>query len=599
MNRPVSPAPIRIANISGYLGDRVDAARELLDAEPLDFLTGDYLAELTMLILWKARARDPQAGYAQTFLGQMEHVLGTCLERNVRIVVNAGGLNPAGLAERLHQLAEDLGLRARIAYISGDDVLERLPGWIDHGISLDHLDTGRPFAELGETPLTANAYLGAAGIRSALDRGAEVVICPRVTDAALVVGPAASSFAWRDDDWDRLAGAVVAGHILECGAQATGGNFSFFREVADLTRPGFPIAEVAADGSSVITKPTGSGGTVTVDTVTAQLLYEIGPEAYPTPDVVARFDTIELNQQGPDRVAVQGVRGEPAPHELKVAINYRGGYRNEMTMVLTGLDLDEKARVAMTSLHALWGDVTFEHLETDLLRCDRGDPQRNEEACALLRVTVKDHDRDRAGRFFSDAFVQAALSSYPGFFLTSPPSRAQEFGVYWPALVPVDGIAAHVTHWDGLVQEVQARATTETQREARGPRVRDTAVAAQESHPGATAEVALGRLFGTRSGDKGGNANLGVWARHDDAFAWLSAFLTSERLSALLPDVAGFPITRHVLPNLRALNFVIHGLLGEGVASSTRLDRQAKGLGEYLGCKLITVPAAVAKEATR
>ena len=606
MNGPASPASIRIANISGYLGDRLDAARELLDAEPLDFLTGDYLAELTMLILWKARARDPQAGYAQTFLGQMELVLGTCLERNVRIVVNAGGLNPAGLAERVHQLAEDLGLQARIAYITGDDVLERLPQWIDQGISLDHLDTGRPFAELGETPITANAYLGAAGIRSALDRGADVVICPRVTDAALVVGPAASSFGWRDDDWNRLAGAVVAGHILECGAQATGGNFSFFREVTDLTRPGFPIAEVAADGTSVITKPAGSGGTVTVDTVTAQLLYEIGPKAYPTPDVVARFDTIQLTQQGLDRVTVRGVRGEPAPDELKVAINYRGGYRNEMTMVLTGLDLDEKARVAMNSLHALWGDTTFEHLETDVLRCDRPDPRRNEEACALLRVTVKDHDRDRAGRFFSDAFVQAALSSYPGFFLTSPPSRAQEFGVYWPALVPAEGIAALVTHWDGLVQDVRARAATDTPHAAREPHDTDTArephdtdtaVQARRLRDDATTEVALGRLFGTRSGDKGGNANLGVWARHDDHFTWLAQFLTSERLSELLPDVAAFPITRHVLPNLRALNFVIQGLLGEGVASSTRLDRQAKGLGEYLGCKLIAVPTALAKEA--
>jgi Acyclic terpene utilisation family protein AtuA len=588
---------IRVANSSGYLGDRHDAARELVEAEPLDFLTGDYLAELTMLILGKARDRDPERGYARPFLTQMETVLGLCLDRGVRIVANAGGLNPAGLAARLEELATRLGLSAKIAYLSGDDVLERLPEWVERGVPLTHLDTGRSFAELGESVATANAYLGAAGIAAALGRGADVVICPRVTDAALVVGPAIASFGWSPRDWDELAGAVVAGHILECGAQATGGNFSFFRELGDLGRPGFPIAELAADGSSVITKPRGSGGAVTVDTVTAQLLYEIGPRRYPTPDVVARFDTIELEGAGVDRVRVAGVRGEPAPSEVKLAINYRGGYRNEMTMVLTGLDLEQKADAALASLRTLWEGEEFEHLDTDLLRCDRPDPTRNEEACAFLRVTAKDRDRERVGRGFSDAFVQAALSSYPGFFLTTPPTPAQEFGVYWPTLVPADLVTARVTHWDGSVEELPAAASAGSappgpDEDADGEAPDAVAPAAD----GEVVEVPLGRLFGTRSGDKGGNANLGVWARDERQYAWLHAFLTAERLAELLPDLAPYPIERHPLPNLRGLNFVIRGLLGEGVASSTRLDRQAKGLGEYLGCRPIPVPASFWKE---
>jgi hypothetical protein len=592
----VRETPIRVANISGYLGDRLEAAQEMLLAEDLDFLTGDYLAELTMLILWKARSRDPQVGYAQTFVAQMETVLGTCLDRGVKVVTNAGGLNPEGLAERMHQLSEDLGLSARIAYITGDDVVDRVPAWIEDGIALNHLDTGKPLAELHEEVVTANAYLGAAPIRAAIERGADVIICPRVTDAALVVGPAAASFGWRADDWDRIAGAVVTGHILECGAQATGGNFSFFREVADLARPGFPIAELAPDGTSVITKQRDSGGAVTVDTVTAQLLYEIGPALYPTPDTVARFDTITLESVGADRVRVSGVRGEPAPPELKLAINYRGGFRNEMTMVITGLDVEAKARVAIASLHAIWGDAEFEHLETDLLRYDHVDPQRNEDACALLRVTVKDHDRDRAGRFFSDAFVQAALSSYPGFFLTTPPSRAQEFGVYWPALVPADEVAAVVTHWDATVQQVTFGGGA-----ASSSAGRDDGEVLGRSVPasGATVDVPLGRLFGTRSGDKGGNANLGVWARSDEHYDWLRDYLTSDRLAELLPDLGALPILRHTFPNLRALNFVVKGLLGDGVASSTRLDRQGKGLGEYLGCKLVPVPAGLAQEEAR
>jgi hypothetical protein len=310
-----------------------------------------------------------------------------------------------------------------------------------------------------------------------------------------------------------------------------------------------------------------------------------------TPDAVALFETIELAQQGDDRVAVSGVRGAPAPAELKLAINYSGGYRNEMTLVLTGLDIEEKARVAMDSLKALWPEAGFDHLDVDLWRSGHPDPQRNEEACALLRVTVKDRDRDRAGRSFSDAFVQAALSSYPGFFLTSPPAAAHEFGVYWPALVPRTEIVARVTHWDGTVEEV-----VDLVREAGTP-----AVAAADEPMGAprapamtasvpTAATPFGRLFGTRSGDKGGNANLGVWARSSEQYAWLQSYLTTERLAELLPDIAAFPIARYELPNLRALNFVVRGLLGDGVASATRFDRQAKGLGEYLGCKLVPVP---------
>ncbi|MEP6786363.1 MAG: acyclic terpene utilization AtuA family protein [Sphingomonadales bacterium] len=583
-------SPLRVANMSGYYGDRLEAAREIVERGEIDVLTGDYLAELTMLILWKMRQKDPSTGYATTFQAHVADLLGTCLDRGIKIVTNAGGLNPRGLAEAVRAQAAALGLAPKIAYVHGDDVVDALPGLIAQGHDLCHLDTGMAFADLGKPAVTANAYLGGWGIAAALAEGADIVICPRVTDAALVVGPAAWAFGWSRSDWDRLAGAVVAGHIIECGAQTTGGNFSFFQDVPDDALPGFPIAEIHPDGSSVITKAPGTGGIVTVDTVSAQILYEIQGVRYANPDVVTRFDSIDVTQDGPDRVRVSGIRGEPAPADAKIAINYVGGYRNEMTMVLTGLDIDKKAALAEKSVRLLWKETPFGTLEFHLWRSDRADPSTNEEACALLRVTVKDGDKRRAGRTFSDAFVQAALSSYPGFFLTTPPSQASEYGIYWPALIPAHLVPHSVTLWDGRTMEIaptpagSPAATSHTEQ-----------VLAPEPEAG-TVEVALGRLFGTRSGDKGGNANIGVWAPDEKSYEWLSAFLTIERLKAILPDVEPFSIARHTLANLRAMNFVIVGLLGEGVASSTRMDRQAKGLGEYLGCKTIRVPGWLAAQ---
>src|ERR1700687_882757 len=310
---PMSDDILRIANCSGFYGDRSSAAREMVEGGPIDVLTGDYLAELTMMILFRDRLKNPEGGFARTFLRQMEDVLGTCIQRGIKIVVNAGGLNPAGLAAELNKLTARLGLNASIAHIEGDDLLLRLPALQQQGIELRHLDKNIPLASLQAQVVTANAYLGAWGIVEALRRGADVVICPRVTDAALALGPAAWKFGWARDDWDRLAAGIVAGHIIECGAQCTGGNYSFFQDVPDIDHIGFPIAEMHRDGSFVITKHPGTGGLVSVGTVTAQLLYEIQGPRYLNPDATARFDSIRLEQAGTDRVRVSGVRGEPAP----------------------------------------------------------------------------------------------------------------------------------------------------------------------------------------------------------------------------------------------------------------------------------------------
>ena len=447
--------PVRIGNCSGFFGDRLAAAREMVDGGPLDVLTGDWLAELTMLILARQRLKHGVgAGYARTFLTQMEDVLGTCLERGIRVVSNAGGLDPAGCAAALREAADRLGLAPSIATVTGDDLMPRLADLREAGERFVNLETGESLGEAGIHLLTANAYLGGAGITRALADGADVVITGRVTDAALAVGPAAWWHGWSydDDHLDALAGAVVAGHAIECGAQVTGGNYSFFAELPGMEHPGFPIAEIAADGSSVITKHPGTGGAVTVGTVTAQLLYEIGPPEYANPDVTARFDTIrleQLEQQGADRVGISGTRGVRAPERLKVAATYLGGFRNALTLVVTGRDAQAKADLALRSIAGLTlaechgtpaeiaqrSSLDVAELIVDWEPTAVEDPSTTAEAQSHLRLTVRDLDPKRVGKPFTTAVVEAALASYPGMFPTAPPGEPTPFGVYWPTTV--------------------------------------------------------------------------------------------------------------------------------------------------------------------
>jgi hypothetical protein len=556
--------PLRVGNASGFYGDRLSAVREMLEGGPLDVLTGDYLAELTMLILGKSLLKDPDAGYAKTFLRQMEECLGLAQHRGVRIVTNAGGLNPAGLARALTALSENHGVDAKIAYVAGDDLKPRA-------------------AELGlGDPLTANAYLGAWGIAAALDAGADVVVTGRVTDASLVVGPAAAHFGWARDDWDRLAGAVVAGHVLECGAQATGGNYAFFGDI-DARHPGFPLAEIHEDGSSVITKHPGTGGAVSVGTVTAQLLYEISGARYAGPDVTARFDTIELADDGPDRVRIRGVRGEAPPPTTKVCLNHLGGWRNDATFVLTGLDIEAKAELVREQLLAALPKPPRD-VDWMLARTDREDADTEVEASALLRLTVKDADPKVVGRAFSGAAVELALASYPGFTMTAPPSDGTPYGVYTPAYVSSKLVEHHVVLPDGSNVDIEPSVQAQELEDVPAPEL------PTPLPTGSSARVPLGRVAGARSGDKGGDANIGVWVNSDDAWRWLANFLTVPQFKALLPETAELPVTRHLFPKLRAVNFVVEGLLGEGVSSSARFDPQGKGLGEWLRARHVHVP---------
>nr|WP_268987092.1 acyclic terpene utilization AtuA family protein [Streptomyces hygroscopicus] len=553
-----------MGNASGFYGDRFDAVREMLTGGPLDVLTGDYLAELTMLILGRDRAKDPGRGYATTFLRQLEDTLGLAMERGVRLVTNAGGLNPAGLADAVRDLAGRLGIGCRVAHVEGDDLL----GARDWGPGV----------------VTANAYLGGGGIAECLRGGADVVVTGRVTDAALVTGPATAYFGWAADDWDALAGAVVAGHILECGTQATGGNYAFFTE-HDSRRPGFPLAEIRPDGSSVITKHPHTGGAVTVGTVTAQLLYETAGARYPGPDVTARLDSVRLTQDGPDRVRVHGVRGEAPPRTLKTGLTRLGGHRNEVTFVLTGLDIEAKAALVRDQMEGAMSKRRPAEVRWTLSRTDHPDAAAQEEASALLRLVVRDRDQAAVGRVISGAAVELALASYPGFHVTAPPGKGSPYGVFEAVYLPADTVPHTAVLPDGSRRAIPPAPAAPVPEEPV-----DEPPLPPPLPPGPTRRAPLGAVAGARSGDKGGSANIGVWARSADAWRWLAHTLTVDRLRELLPETAPLTVTRHPLPRLRALNFVVEGLLGEGVAAQARFDPQAKAVGEWLRSRHLDIP---------
>ncbi len=626
----------------------------MVDGGPIDVLTGDWLAELTMLILARQRMKHGAgSGYARTFLTQMKDVLSDCLERDIKVVTNAGGLDPQGLADGVKEVAEGAGLDLSIAVVTGDDISGRVEDLTKSGEEFRNLDTGENFADTGLPALAANAYLGGRGITAALDAGADVVITGRVTDAALVIGPSAWWHGWDYDnaeDLDRFAGALVAGHVIECGAQATGGNYAFFNDVPGLDNVGFPIAEIGAEGTCVITKHPGSGGLVSPGTVTAQLLYEVGDAVYLNPDVSADFRTISLHQVGRDRVQISGTVGLPPPDRLKVSLNYLGGFRNSMTLVLTGLDIEAKADAALrviagvgladakrsaTELAAM-SRLPVAELNVDLMRADQDDPESLASAQAHLRLTVKDSNPENVGKAFTARAVESALATYPGMFPTAVPTPGTPYGVFWPTTVAKSAIET-VVEVDGkplqLNESISEFSDVTTQALAAPPTER------QQVDEESQVRVPLGWIAGARSGDKGGNANVGVWVpdpveieavalaageadalvdplvmtpedvtqlwevddalsvsdqaseRADRTYGWLRNLLEQPgSIERLIPESSGLPIRVVALPNLRAVNIVVTGLLGKGVSENASLDPQAKGLGEYLRARQVAFP---------
>ena len=580
---------IRIANFSGYAGDRFTALSEVVGGDPVDVLVGDYLAEITLAPLAAAFRKAPEKGYFDYFRIQLAPHLQGLLARGVRVVTNAGGYNPAALAAGLRADAQAQGLTVNVAYVEGDDVLPDLETLQSNGHELAHLETGSPLSSWGRSPLTANAYLGAWGIAAALTAGADIVVCGRVTDASLVVGPAAWWHSWEPDDWNALAGAVVAGHLIECGPQASGGNFAGFLDSPALTKPGFPIAEVAADGSSIITKHGRDEGTVTIDTVTAQLLYEIQGPRYLNPDVTVHLEDVQLREQGPDRVEVSGATGSPPPDTAKVAIFASAGYQTVHTVYVTAPEVEEKVALLRRQLES-HRPVGVDHLEFTQIGVP--DPHGLDQWSATVAIRVMATAKDRASleQFGLDAVIASLyLSSFPGFFTdtaTSARSSYRQLIDYWPALLAITELDHRVVLDDGTVLPVKGPPRTQP------PHQLSPMEPVGRPDEGDLVEVRLQDLVHTRSGDKGGNSNVGVWVKDARYWPWLQS-LSSQDLRRLLPETADLDVVRHELPHLLAVHFVIRGLLGTGGSSNLRVDQVGKAVGEYLRSRTVLIPRAL------
>ena len=581
---------IKIANCSGFYGDKLSAAKDLVDGGPIDVLTGDYLAELTMAILFGQKMqRGEDKGYVGTFLKQINQIAKSCKEKNIKIVSNAGGLNPKSMAIEIEKILKEQSIDMKVAYIDGDDLMPTISNLKKSGEEFKNIDKGKKLDESGYSPLTANAYLGAWGIKEALDKGADIVVCPRVTDAAVVIGPAAWKFNWKRDNYDALAGALAAGHIIECGCQATGGNYAFFKEVESFDNVGYPIAEIYDDGSFYVTKHPDTGGLVSTGTVTAQLLYEINSPAYVNPDVIAHFDTLKIEEVEKDKVFVSGCRGSSPPDKHKVCINLAGGFRNGMEIILTGLDIEDKAKVFTDALfNSVGGRKQFDEVSIQLHRTDKENPNSNEEAMASLLVSVKSKDQNLVGRLFSAKIIELALANIPGFFAQGGVKSSGPVIIYWPALVDSKHIKEKV-HIDG--EEIEVIPTS--QLELDEIYYQKEPIKIKKIKKEDEKEIYFGEIYGTRSGDKGGCANLGVWAKNANSFAFLHDFLTVKKLKELLPDLNQYKIERFELANINSLNFYIHDILQDGVSSNDKKDGQAKSLGEYLRAKKVKVPQSI------
>jgi hypothetical protein len=577
---------VRIGGASGYWGDTSSAPRQLVEKGGVQYLVFDYLAEVTMSILAKMHARSPEAGYATDFIAlAMKPLIREIAAKKIKVIANAGGVNLAACRAALERVAAEAGVSLKIGTVEGDDLLPRIEEL--RRLDLSDLATGAP---LPERLLSVNAYLGGFPIAAALDAGADVVVTGRCVDSALVLGPLLHEFRWKPDDYDRLAAGSLAGHLLECGAQVTGGNFTDWREVADgWDEMGFPVAEVAADGSFIVTKPEGTGGLVSPLSVGEQLLYEIGdPRAYLLPDVTCDFTGVRMTQAGKDRVAVTGARGRAPTATYKVSATYPGGFGAVGTMVVAGSEAAERARrngeAILKKTRRMLGEAGLEDFSqwdmqivgAEALYGANARPAARESREVVLRLAIR-HPKAEGAELFSKEYVGSGLSMATGRAglgagrpAVSPAVRLHSFLIEKGRVditVRVGGERVPLPHAVTIGGADTPPAPTEP---------------AADLPPGRRVEVPLLRLAVARSGDKGNDANIGVMARRE---AWLPAIraaLTPAAVKHYLAHFVAGRVERFDLPGLHAVNFVLHDSLGGGGTSSLRLDTQAKTYAQLL-----------------
>lgn len=597
---------VLVGNAGGYWGDDPYALRrQLTGPRRLDYISIDFLAELSMSILQQQRAKDPNAGWARDFLTQLEPLLPILKRRGTRIVTNAGGVHPRACALALLAAARAQGLELRVAVVSGDDILPRL-GELQRGSAdLRNMETGARFASVADRVVAANAYFGALPVREALRFDPDVVVCGRVTDTGITLGALMAAFDWAPTDFDRLAAGIVAGHIIECGAQASGGNFTDWRKVRSFDEMGFPLLECRQDGSFVVTRQPGSGGLVSCATVREQLLYEMGdPGAYLTPDCSADFTSLELRGDGRDRVLVSGVRGSAPPPSLKVSLAYRDGFKVSGSLIVCGPDARTKARrLAEIGWSRYFGELRRaglgrpEAVETQFVgddSCHGPLTPAHEPTEVLLRLSVRDARRATL-EIFRKLVPSLILSGPPGVAVTGGAPAVSEVVSYWPCRIPRAAAVPSIEVFEQRSTSEQPIRVAETGplawpavERASSTRRRARAIPAKaQATGGAKVQLPLLALAHARSGDKGDTANVGLIGRSPECYAWLARHVTARRVAGWFRGIARGRVERHPVPNLWALNFLLARALGGGGTRSLRLDAQGKTLGQaLLRCRL-------------
>ncbi len=585
--------PVRIASFSGSMGDRFSAFHDAVHGEPVDVLVGDSMTEFVESMVAARLLDDTEKHrrfFSPLFVTQLLPELPALADKKLKIVTNAGVHNPLGLAEKIRKAVQAGGLDLRVAAVTGDNLVEEVDRLVNEG-QLVNTDTGESLDSSERRVLAADAYLGAWGVKAALDAGADIVITGRVADASLISGVAAWWHGWERDELDKLAGAIAAGHIIECGPQATGGNFSGFTTVPDNTVLGFPIAEIADNGDCVITKRADEGGTVTVDTVTAQLLYEIQGPRYLNPDLTWHIDSVTVTQEGPDRVCVTGARGSAPVETTRVGIHLHTGYRGSMWYFPTGLQIDEKVAMLRRQAEIAAQENKVEKLW--LLACGRAadDPADQWQATVPVKVTVAAATAAHVEGFLTQ-LTSFWLGGFPGFYIevTDMFPSVQARVDYWPGLLRQDSLRHQAHLPDGQVVDIPPPAGAHPYE---GQPASTRTPPASLASFGQTVRRPLGDVVHARAGDKAGNANLGFWVSQDDAYPWLLSFLTTDRLTELLASPKAITIKRYELPKLRGLCFVLQGYLAPSSSAGLSLDQLGKSLGEFLRARHVDVPVSL------
>jgi len=591
---------IRIGNAGGYWGDDLTALKRQLSGGPLDYITMDFLAEITMSILQRQKKQNPDLGYAVDFLTQLDECLPLIVRKKVTVVSNAGGINPIGMGRKIIDMARRKKLNIKVGVVYGDDIVNHLYELTAAGERFTNMETGEDFFKVRSRISSANIYLGAEPVVKALEAGCQIIVTGRVTDTGLTLAPMIHEFGWAMDDWDKMAAGIVAGHIIECGAQASGGNISDWAEIKSFHNIGYPIIEMEPSGEFVVTKHSGTGGIISEKTVKEQLVYEMGdPSNYISPDGVARFDTIRLKSDGKDRVRVYGVKGKPEPDHLKVSMSYEDGWKANGAVLVSGPNTEKKAKIIAD---VLWNKLNhkYEATRTDLLGFGSIWPESLrscESSEILLRFAVRDHDLEKV-KDFGKALSTLILSGPAGMAVTTGGRPRPSLVVaYWPALMHRSRVKARVLIIDTKGDEDFHEISFPVRVQVLPPRDKAAPVKRRKSRvaTGKVQTVKLSRICYARSGDKGDTCNIGVLARTPQIYDWLVGHLTADKVKRFFKGITLGKVIRYELDNLHGLNFLLERTLGGGGTKSLMIDPQGKTLAQALLQMEVDVPATLLK----